>query len=64
MTNDKPKLRLVGKDGNAFNLLGLARRAAHQAAWPKDRWEKVRDKATSGDYNNLLAVLMEEFDVE
>ena len=60
----KPKLVLIGEDGNAFNLLGLARRAAHQAAWPKERWEQVQARAMKGDYNNLLAVLMEEFDVE
>ena len=63
MTDDRPKLVLVGEDGNAFNLLGLARRAAHQAAWPKERWEAVRDKAMAGDYDHLLAVLQEEFDV-
>lgn len=63
MTNDKPKLKLICEDGNAFNLLGLARRAAHQAAWPKERWEKVRDRAISGNYDHLLAVLQEEFDV-
>jgi len=63
MTDDKPKLRLIGEDGNAFNLLGLARRAALAAGWPKERWEKVRDRATAGNYDHLLAVLMEEFDV-
>ena len=64
MANNKHKLVLIGADGNAFNLLGLARRAAHQAAWSKERWEQVRDRATAGGYENLLAVLMEEFDVE
>jgi len=64
MTDDRPKLKLVGENGNAYNLLGLARRAAHQAAWPKERWETVQAKATSGNYDHLLAVLMEEFDVE
>lgn len=63
MIDDKPKLRLIGEDGNAFNCLGLARRAAMKANWPKERWEKVRDKAMAGDYHHLLAVLQEEFDV-
>jgi len=60
---DKPKLKLVGEDGNAYNLLGLAHRAAKEAGWPQDRWEKVRDKAISGNYDHLLFVLQEEFDV-
>ena len=63
MTDDRPKLKLTGENGNAYNLLGLARRAAHQAAWPKERWEKVMTEATSGNYDHLLAVLMEWFDV-
>jgi hypothetical protein len=62
-TERKPELELVGADGNAFNLLGLARRAATEAGWLQERWEAVRDRATAGDYNHLLSVLMEEFDV-
>ncbi len=63
MINDHPPLKLVGADGNAFNVLGLAHRAAMKAGWTKERWEAVRARATSGGYDNLLAVLMEEFDV-
>jgi len=61
---EKPKLRLIGEDGNAFNLLGLARRAATKAGWPNERWEVVRDRAIESGYDNLLAVLQDEFDVE
>lgn len=61
---NRPRLKLVGENGNAYNLLCLARRAAQRAGWPKERWEAVRDRATSGNYDHLLAVLMEEFDVE
>jgi hypothetical protein len=60
----KPRLRLVGADGNAFNLLGLAQRAARKAGWSEEQWKAVRDHATAGDYDHLLAVLQEEFDVE
>jgi hypothetical protein len=59
----KPKLKLVGMDGNAFMLLGLAKRAADKAKWPKDKWDTVQREAMSADYNHLLAVLVENFEV-
>jgi hypothetical protein len=59
----KPKLKLVGMDGNAFMLLGLAKRAADKAKWPLDKWQTVQREAMSGDYDHLLSVLMENFEV-
>jgi len=59
----KPKLKLVGMDGNAFMVLGLAKRAADKAKWPKDKWETVRNEMMAGDYNHLLATAMENFEV-
>jgi hypothetical protein len=59
-TNFKPELNLIGQDGNAFNLLGLARRVAIKN---KMDWDTIREEATAGDYSHLLAVLSEHFDV-
>jgi hypothetical protein len=59
----KPVLDLVGADGNAFNVLGLALRAARAAGWTKAQQELYADLAMSGDYANLLAVTREFFDV-
>lgn len=59
----KPKLKLVGMDGSAFMLMGLAKRAADKAKWPKDKWETVRNEMLSGNYSHLLTVLMENFEV-
>jgi len=59
----KPKLRLVGEDGNAFFILGRAQRAAEEAGKSTEWWKEVERKATSGDYSNLLCVITEEFDV-
>ena len=64
MTDDRPKLKIIGTDGNAYALLGRAHVAAMRAGWSKERWEEVRIRATSGNYDNLLFVLQEEFDVE
>jgi hypothetical protein len=60
-TDNKPKLKLIGADGNTFNLLGLAHRAALTAGWPKERWATVRNRAMTGNYDHLLVVLQEEF---
>lgn len=59
----KPKLKLIGQDGNAFAILGKARRAAREAGWTKEQLEDFMDLAEEGDYNNLLKVVMEHFDV-
>lgn len=61
--SDKPKLRLSGQDGNAFMLLGLARRAARKAGWDDARWGAVQKQAMAGDYDHLMITLMEHFDV-
>ncbi len=59
----KPELVLVGEDGNAFSILGRARRAARGAGWTTEEWEAVMAEAMSGDYDHLLATMMEHFDV-
>jgi hypothetical protein len=60
---DKPRLQLTGTDGNAIAVLGAAWKAAKEAGWGDDRWQAVRDEATTGDYNHLLATIMDAFDV-
>ena len=64
MKNERPKLELVGADGNAFNVLGLAKRAAQAAGWPKEDFDAFLQKAISGNYDHLLQTVMEHFDVE
>lgn len=60
----KPKVTLIGKDGNAFNILGLATRAARKAGWPQEKIDAYTKEATSGDYDHLLATTLEQFDVD
>lgn len=59
----KPVLQLVGQDGNAFAILGLALRAAKKAGWTTEQQDAYTTRAMSGDYQNLLAVTLEFFDV-
>ena len=57
------KLELIGQDGNAFSILGRASRALKNAKKYDEFWGEYEQKATSGDYNVLLATTMEYFNV-
>ncbi len=57
-------VELVGKDGNAFNILGICRRAMKRARLPESEIEAFTQEATSSDYNHLLITCTEWFNVE
>ena len=57
-------VQLVGKDGNAFNILGICRRAMKRAHLPESEIEAFTAEATSSDYNHLLITCTEWFNVE
>ena len=52
-------LELVGLNGNALVLMGTFKRAARQAGTPSTEIEAVLADCMSGDYNHLVATLME-----
>jgi hypothetical protein len=58
------KVKLVGRDGNAFAVLGACRSAAKQAKVPPEEISKFMNEAMSGDYNHLITTCMNWFDVE
>jgi hypothetical protein len=55
-------MRLVGEDGNTFAILGRFQRAARAAGWTREEIKTVMDEATGGDYDHLLATMMEHVD--
>ena len=59
----RPRLQMVGRDGNAFAILGRAKEAARRAGWGPDQVAAMVEEATSGDYDHLLGVMMRRFDV-
>ena len=59
--NNKPTLKILGENGNAFVILGLAQRVARKHNMD---WEKIKKEAMGGDYDHLLQVMMKYFDVE
>jgi len=56
-------LEILGKDGNAFAILGAARRVLRDADFDDTEIQEYTDDAQSGDYNHLLRVTMEWFEV-
>ena len=54
----KPVIDLTGPEGNAWALMGYARKFARELG--KDD-KKIIDEMMSGDYENLVAVFDREF---
>ena len=52
---------LDGPDGNAFVLIGYARRFAKQLCYTKPEIDSLTERMQEGDYENLLNVFDKEF---
>lgn len=61
---NKPTVKLVGADGNAFAIIGAVRNALRKAGQSQEEIELFTKEATEGDYNNLLRVVMKWVEVE
>jgi hypothetical protein len=59
---NKPRVRLIGEDGNAFAILGKVKKALRKAGL-NDEAEAFMEEAMSGDYDHLLATAMEYVEV-
>lgn len=59
-----PRVKLIGRDGNAFYILGACKKAAMKAGWAHEQWTAFHTEATSRDYNHLLATVIRQFDIE
>ncbi len=60
----RPRVKLIGRNGNSFAILGACNKAATKAGWTLDQWVAFRAEATSRDYNHLLATVIRNFDIE
>ena len=61
----KPRCRLIGENGNIFNLMGIVSRTLKEAGETEKADEMIK-RITSGakSYDEALAMLMEYVDVE
>jgi hypothetical protein len=54
---------LVGRDGNAFAVLGSVQGALRRAGVPQEEIDEFYAEAMSGDYDHLLRTCMQWVDV-
>ncbi|SNV67271.1 hypothetical protein [Clostridium cochlearium] len=60
----KPKCKLIGEDGNIFNLMGIAGRALKEAGQKKEADEMVdRITTTAKSYSEALAIISEYVEI-
>ena len=62
MAKTNIEVKIIGADGNVYNLLGICR-CALQKARRMDLWDEFYANATSGDYNHALATIAEYFEI-
>jgi hypothetical protein len=55
----KPKVQLVGQDGNVFNLLGLCIKGLKKAGQYKEAQELQARVLKSGAYEEALSIMLE-----
>ena len=61
---DKPKCKLVGEDGNIFNLLGLAANSLRRAEMRSVVKEMQKRVFACKSYDEALVIIMEYVEVE
>ena len=61
--DERPPVKIIGQDGNAFAIIGACQRAARRARWDKAKIDKIIEEMTSGDYNKVLCTAMKYFNV-
>lgn len=64
MEREKPRVKLVGMDGNAFSILSRVKTAMKKGGWSKKEIENFLEEAMSGDYDHLLQTVIKYCEVE
>ncbi len=61
----KPKCKLIGEDGNIFNLMGIASRVLKSAGMKTEAEEMIKKITTEAkSYDEALGIIMKYVDVE
>ena len=60
----KPKCKLIGEDGNIFNLMGIASGTLKKAGLKEQAEEMIERIQNSGSYYEALGIIMEYLDVQ
>ncbi len=60
----KPVCKLIGQDGNIFNLMGIACRALRDAGLEKRAVEMIERISLAQDYDEALRIILEYVEAE
>jgi hypothetical protein len=52
------EVQILGRDGNAFAIMGAVSNALRKAGVPKEEINEYTSESMSGDYENLLRTAM------
>jgi len=55
---EKPTVKLIGEDGNAFAIMGTVAKALKKAGFSDEHIAEYYEESSSGDYDNLIRVAM------
>lgn len=64
METTKPKVELIGQDGNIFNLVAIAARALKHNGQKENADKMKKEVLQSKSYSEALGVIMEYCEVE
>jgi len=64
MENCKPVCELIGKDGNVFNLVGIASKVLKKAGRSEQAQEMLERVFASDSYDAALSIIGEYVDVQ
>lgn len=59
----KPKCKLIGEDGNIFNLCGIAMRVLKQEGMTTEAYELADKVANADSYDEALSIIGEYVDI-
>ncbi|MFU0800216.1 MAG: Flagellar protein [Xylanivirga thermophila] len=60
---NKPKCKLIGEDGNVFNLMGIAYKTLKRANLNEEADEMIKRIMESGSYMEALAIISEYVEI-
>lgn len=63
LISELPTIKLLGKDGNAYNILGLVKQRCKELKVSDDVIQHILSEMMGGDYNNLLRVVSTYFKI-
>lgn len=64
MEKKKPVCKLIGQDGNIFNLLGIASRTLKRAGMREEAEKMGKEALNTTSYDEALSVIMKYVEVE